>query len=195
MGLRSKRKPSNSAPPPPHSKVVFTPAVTRSRSIMTRKPSGAAAPSSAAEVSASTIPAASPSSTPTVAPASSTQKGRSLSILLTTMKNDPPPPLFRAAVDSTSTNTPAVSAAPAAEPVANKGKEREAAPQPLSSLESSPYVTSYPQTSHPSGIVDLSYDLSNPTSCMSASQSKSGPKVARVPSVKDRIAEPPDLSV
>ncbi|KAF9489042.1 hypothetical protein BDN71DRAFT_1435665 [Pleurotus eryngii] len=182
MGLCSKRKPSNSAPPPPHSKVVFTPAVTRSRSMTTRKPSGAAPPSSAVGVSASTVPAASPSSTPTVAPASSTQKGRSLSTLLAATKNDPPPPLFGAAVDSTSTNTSAVSAAPAAEPVVNKGKEREATPQLLSSLESSPYVTSYPQTPHPLGIVDLSYDLSNPTSRMSASQSKSGPKVARVPS-------------
>ncbi|KAJ8691350.1 hypothetical protein PTI98_010933 [Pleurotus ostreatus] len=63
-----------------------------------------------------------------------------------------------------------------------KGKSKEVPLPQLSSLESSPYVSSYPQTPHAQGVVDLSYDLLKPTSRMPAGLPRAGASVSRPPS-------------
>ncbi|KAF9492141.1 hypothetical protein BDN71DRAFT_1433447 [Pleurotus eryngii] len=124
-----------------------------------RKPSGTAVPNVLEAASSGAPVANTPQFTmnPSVAITSApcTQMGCPLNASIPATKGDPAPPLLGAVAPSVEMSSPIA-------PDTNKGKEKE--------------------TPHAQGIVDLSYDLLKPMSCMSASQSKPGPKAARLPS-------------
>ncbi|KAF9487089.1 hypothetical protein BDN71DRAFT_1514310 [Pleurotus eryngii] len=152
MGSLSKRKSSQLVPPPLHSQAVFSPAVTHSHSMTTQKPLETAvlniseATSSDAPVTNTPQSAMNPSMAVTSAP--HMQMGHPLNASIPTTKGDPAPLLLGAV-------TPSVETSPPIPPDTNKGKEKEILLPTMSSLESLPHVTSYPDSGHCRSVIQL----------------------------------------
>ncbi|KDQ28328.1 hypothetical protein PLEOSDRAFT_1104993 [Pleurotus ostreatus PC15] len=161
MGTRSKRKTSKSAPPPPHSQAVFSPKVLRS--MTTRKPSGASALPAVGGT-----PVAGGTNVPAV-PRVTTSRASSVppSAKVSPAQPSPVPvetPSSGVLLEAEATPPPAAST--------SKGKGKSVQLPPLSSLDSSPHMPLHLPAPQAPSVVDLSYDLRNPTSRMSASRSK-----------------------
>ncbi|KAJ8690440.1 hypothetical protein PTI98_011867 [Pleurotus ostreatus] len=159
MGTRSKRKASKSAPPPPHSQAVYSP--KNLRSMTSRKASGTSVPPTVGGTAAAAAAAVGSAGTAALykAPVSRVSSAPP-SVKSTTARLSP------ANAESTSSGILLETGTPPPVTSTDKGKGKEAPLPPLNSLDSSPYITSYPHTPHIPSVVDLSYCLPNLTSRM-----------------------------
>ncbi|KAF9490561.1 hypothetical protein BDN71DRAFT_1434638 [Pleurotus eryngii] len=155
MGTRSKRKASLSVPPSPHSKAIYLPKVTRS--MTPRKMSGASPPVSDANTMTLSTGPCMPSTWNSSAPPAT----KSNMALL---------PLNAATPSVPSSEDQANP--PCSSDIKGKGKAVDA----VDSLESSSYIVPLPHET-----VDLSYDLANPTSCMTKGQPVASSPLANMP--------------